>query len=113
EDVGAVVVVDVGDDHRVTARHIVLDYVGVELDRTCGLIASSGQKKAKAESRDKKVTHHGIAPQDRISLTTTPCTSVKRISRPPKGKVSGVWSSPSRCSAVACRSCTVTLFSMT
>ena len=38
------------------------------------------------------------------SRITSPCTSVRRMSRPPKRNVSRLWSTPSRCSMVACRS---------
>ncbi len=40
----------------------------------------------------------------RISRTTEPWTSVRRKSRPTWLNVSRVWSMPSRCSIVACRS---------
>ena len=39
-----------------------------------------------------------------ISRITRPCTSVRRKSRPAYRYVSFVWSNPSRCSIVACRS---------
>ena len=45
--------------------------------------------------------------QERTSSITCPCTSVSRKSRPPKRYDSLVWSIPSRCNTVACRSCTV------
>ena len=42
--------------------------------------------------------------QARISLMTSPCTSVNRRSLPLWRKVSLVWSMPSKCRMVACRS---------
>lgn len=44
--------------------------------------------------------------QLRISRTTRPDTSVRRKWRPWKNQVNRSWSRPSRCSSVACRSCT-------
>ncbi len=49
--------------------------------------------------------------QAMMVLTTSPWTSVSRMSRPPNREVRRVWSMPSRCSMVACRSWTSTLFS--
>ena len=49
----------------------------------------------------------------RIFFTTFPCTSVRRKSRPWKRNVSLVWSRPSRCRIVACRSWTWTRSSTT
>src|SRR5262249_6510447 len=46
-------------------------------------------------SRHAKLKSSAICrAQTNISFTTWPCTSVSRISRPPNGKVSFVWSSP-------------------
>ena len=45
------------------------------------------------------------------SRTTRPWTSVSRMSRPPWKYVKSVWSKPSRCKIVACKSWTWTLFS--
>src|SRR5439155_18441655 len=81
-DVGAVVVVDIGHDHRVAAGHVVLDHVSSELDGAGSLIASSAEEEAYAESRDNEETHAQIIPHARTCLTTTPCASVRRISRP-------------------------------
>jgi Uma2 family endonuclease len=47
------------------------------------------------------------------SLTTSPWTSVRRMSRPPKRNVSRLWSMPRQCSMVACRSWISTLFCTT
>src|SRR6185503_20255594 len=41
----------------------------------------------------------------RISFTTSPWTSVSRMSRPPNRTVSRLWSTPRRWRIVACRSC--------
>src|SRR5205807_4088065 len=49
--------------------------------------------------------------QARTLCTTLPCTSVRRKSRPWNLQVSRLWSTPSKYSMVACRSCTSTTFS--
>ncbi len=75
-------------------------------------------RRAVEVARFRHVDFRGPAPPPprahaRIPRMTSPCTSVKRMSRPPKRNVRRVCSRPSRCSIVACRSWISTLPSTT
>ena len=70
--------------------------------------AKSGMKSVRCVSIIAITAAFILRSQARIDRMTSPAVSVRRSSRPLWGKVSRVWSSPSRCRIVAWRSCTCT-----